>query len=80
MPRDRRSRGKGSEPPAGNGSGRSESRKRLSSPAVGWETYRGWLGRLERDVSRRQGPESIYTWSGYQAWTARVRADWEQDN
>ncbi len=79
MAKDHRSRGKGRVAPARNGSSRSVIPQRLSSPAVGWEAYRGWLGQLERDVSRRQAPESIYTWKGYQAWTAKVRADWEPE-
>jgi hypothetical protein len=63
----------------GNGSDLAVERHRLSSPAIGWEAYRGWLGRLDRHGTKRQGPDSIYTWKGYQAWTAKVRADWEQE-
>lgn len=62
-----------------NGAAALAGRPRLSSPAVGWDAYRGWLGRLDRPVNKRQGPDSIYTWKGYQAWTAKVRSDWEQE-
>lgn len=79
MAKDDRSRAKGRASPATNGPRRTVPARRLSSPAVGWEAYRGWLGQLERDISRRQGPESIYTWKGYQAWTAKVRADWDPE-
>jgi ABC-type Fe3+ transport system substrate-binding protein len=77
--KDHRSKGKGRAAPAASGSRRSVVSQRLSSPAVGWEAYRGWLGQLERNAGRRQGPDSIYTWKGYQAWTAKVRADWDPE-
>lgn len=79
MAKNNRSKAKGRASPATNGPKRTVPTQRLSSPAVGWEAYRGWLGQLERDISRRQGPESIYTWKGYQAWTAKVRADWDPE-
>jgi hypothetical protein len=76
---DRRQKKKGSNNEDRKSPGRSGDRHRLSSPAVGWEAYRGWLGRLNRNEAKRQGPDSIYTWKGYQAWTAKIRADWEPE-
>ena len=79
MAKDHRSKARGPTLPPADGRRRSITSQRLSAPAVGWEAYRGWLGQLDRDISRRQGPESIYTWKGYQAWTAKVRADWDPE-
>ncbi len=80
MAANRRQKKKGNRKDSRSGSADSGERHRLSSPAVGWDAYRGWLGRLDRHVTKRQGPDSIYTWKGYQAWTAKVRADWEPES
>lgn len=53
--------------------------RRASPGAIGWDAYRGWLGQMSRPPARRQGPESVYTWKGYQAWAAKVRAAWDSD-
>jgi hypothetical protein len=53
----------------------------LESPVktTGWDSYHGGIGRLGRDRSRRKGPSTVYTWQGYQAWAARVRAKWDPE-
>lgn len=79
MATDRRQKKKASNRKDRKGSKQSGDSHRLSSPAVGWDAYRGWLGRMSRNETKRQGPDSIYTWKGYQAWTAKVRADWEPE-
>jgi hypothetical protein len=56
----------------GNGS-------KLPVQTTGWDSYHGWIGRLGRDRSRRKGPVAVYTWHGYQAWAARVRAKWDPE-
>jgi hypothetical protein len=54
---------------------------RQDAPAktTGWDSYHGWIGWLGRDRSQRKGPSTVYTWRGYQAWTARVRAKWDPE-
>ena len=54
--------------------------RRASPGTIGWDAYRGWLGQVTRPAARRQCPESVYTWKGYQAWAAKVRAAWDADS
>ena len=54
-------------------------RHRPPTHAIGWEHYRGWVGSLGHAGRRRQGSKAVYTWQGYQAWAAKVRANWDPD-
>ncbi len=76
---DRRSTRKKSIAKATNGAKKTVRHPLPAAAAVGWEAYRGWLGKLEGNGARRQGPDSVYTWQGYKAWSARVRADWDPE-
>lgn len=79
MSTDRRSTRRKPIATAGNGATKTTRHPLPPASAAGWEAYRGWLGKLEGNAARRQGPDSIYTWKGYKAWSARVRADWDQE-
>lgn len=79
MSTDRRSTRRKPIANATNGARKTTRHQTPPASAVGWEAYRGWLGKLEGNGARRQGPDSIYTWKGYKAWSARVRADWDRE-
>ena len=58
---------------------RSTTRDTVSDKNAGWEAYRGWLSKMDPNASRRRGARSIYTWKGYKAWAANIRASWDAD-
>lgn len=63
-----------------NGAGQAATgRDKRASQSAGWDAYRGWLSKMDRSVSRRRGARSIYTWKGYKAWAAKIRANWDAD-
>jgi hypothetical protein len=76
---DRRSTKRKPVAAANNGTRKATRHQLPPASAVGWEAYRGWLGKLDRNGAKRQGPDSVYTWKGYKAWSARVRAQWDQE-